>query len=114
MLPILKHFLNRIHDKLQRGQALLAVNHDPALDRCSREVRLLKHYRTHEMGLSGSFADDRLRQVLNVLPERLPLIVLPPNVPPLECGNLVVDRMPEKALRMLWIGFHVVVIFGTL
>lgn len=68
MLPIFKYLLNRVHEQLERGQSLLTIDHDPALDCCRREIRLLKHHGTHEVRLGRSFVDDQPRQFLNVIP----------------------------------------------
>ncbi len=68
---------------LQRGQALLAIDYLPNWKAARGMGALLQHYRAKEMALDG-FAFGGLANTLchslDVIPERLPLLLLRPDV----------------------------------
>ena len=97
----LKHLLDRIDEKLKSGQPLLAINDNTALNRACGILHLLKNHSAHEVGFCLAVFQNRLCKLFDVVPQRLPLLLLLPHITALKCGYLVTDWLGEKALRAL-------------
>ena len=96
-----------VHEQLQGRQALLAIDDAARLQIPKDRLLCLNHDRTEEVpGIAGRLREPELRQPPDVLPQRRPLLVLLPDVRPLEQRHHQVLRLHEDILRSADVRFH--------
>lgn len=92
MTPALQHLLGGVDQDLECGQALLSVHHDASRKGARGIGVLLQDDRAHEVGFAVVVVQDRLRQILDIIPQRFPLPVALPDIAALEGRDLVAAR----------------------
>ena len=102
----LEHLLDRIDEQLQSGEPLLSIDNDARFDPLYWVQSLLQNNCAHEVATSPAVLDDGLGHIANVFPQRLPLVILGPNVWALENWDLVAHDFEEDILRGQDRGLH--------
>ena len=111
----LHHLLRGIEQQLQCRQALLAVDDMPRGDVADLTLGLIDDDRSEEVRrrLLCSEARRDLQQLLgdpaNVLPQRVPLVLLVPHIRTLEQRDHVPDVVPEDVRRCERLCLHLMV-----
>ena len=96
-----------IHEQLQGGQPLLAIDDAARLEVTEDRLPCLNHDRAKEvLGIGRRLPEPEIRQPPNVLPQRRPLLFLLPDVRPLERRHHEVLRLHEDVLRRPDVRFH--------
>ena len=102
----LEHLLDRIDEQLQSGEPLLSIDNDAGFDPLYWVQSLLQNNCAHEVATSPAVLDDGLGHIANVFPQRLPLVILGPNIWALENGDLVAHDFEEDILGGQDRGLH--------
>ena len=100
--------VQRVDQQLQGRQPLLPVDDRPRLQRAHRVLQLLQHDGAKEVRLvlAARVCEETLRHAHDVLPQRLPLVLLVPDVGPLEQRDDQPLRLHEDQLRSSNLGIH--------
>jgi hypothetical protein len=97
----------RVHEHLQRGQALLTVDDAARLEISQDGLLRLNNDRAKEvLGISRRLHQPELSQPPHVLPERRPLLLLLPDVRSLKRRHHEMLRLHEDVLRRPDVGLH--------
>ena len=100
--------MKRVQQELQRGQALLPVNNCALLHLAGLLLNLLEHHRTEKVWMMLVAGPDQnpIRDAHDVIPQRVPLVFLVPDIRPLEQGDHESLRLHEHHLGRTYLSLH--------
>lgn len=87
-------------EHLQRGEALLPIDNEPALNRASWIGNLFKDDGTHEVRMDTAHAQVLIQKRLYVFPEIGPVALLVPDVGTLEQRHAIEHIRGEQRIKL--------------